>query len=124
MKEYILIIFPILISFGISAIPEWNLNTSAKDLLSSSEYYEYIVCHRVYYRLELKMVKKIKKEKGKIYSLNEVTIGGITKEVPFDNIESYYYIFGKYIICPFGEYHPYDFTESKYIQPDTFQKLA
>ena len=41
------------------------------------------------------------------------------KEVKFEQVESYYYLYNsKYIICPQGSFHPYDFTNGVELKPD------
>ena len=124
MKGIILIIFSYLLSSYISIIPEWDLSKSAVDLLSSSTTYEYTVCQKYFYNYELKMIKRLTKTNGNIISTNRIYINNKVKEVPFDNIESFFYLNGKYIICPIGKYHPYDFTNEEYIVPNNFKEVG
>ena len=61
--------------------------------------------------------KGTKTEEG-IKVTNLLEIAGEEKEVKFEQVESYYYLFDKYIVCPKGSYHPYDFTNKEEIKPD------
>ena len=113
-------IFIILLLFSIcySVIPNWNLTKSSKDLLSSSDHYEYVIYHKNQYQIDLKMIKKITKSEGNITSSNYIIINNDKpKKVPFDNIESFYNLFGGIIICPIGTYHPFNLTNGTYLPP-------
>ena len=118
MKYYVLIIFLSIISFCFSDIPNWDLNTSGKDLLSSSSKYEYISYSRIFSdNKELKMIKRFTKLNNNITCSNIVSFNNSEKEVPFDNIRSSHYVFNTYIICPYGKYHPYDFNTGQFLIP-------
>ena len=122
MKVFILIIFLLLFPIGISFIPNWNLTESGKDLLSSSSSYEYLIYYEQINNIEIKMIKRLTKANDEITLSNIVTINNVEKEVSFNNIESVYYIFGHYLICPFGKYHVYNFTNEKYVIPNDFDE--
>ena len=116
-------IFIILLLFSIcySVIPNWNLTKSSKDLLSSSDHYEYVIYHKYQYKIDLKMIKNITKSEGNITSSNYIIINNDKpKKVPFDNIESFYNLFGGIIICPIGTYHPYNLINESFLPPPSF----
>ena len=113
-----LIIFSILISISLSFIPEWNLTRAAKDLLENKDTYEYIVYDKVFVdRKEIKMKRRITKVNGIVKTKNIIYFGDdeIGKEVRFDNIQSCHKVFGRYIICPYGNFHPYDCQSGEYL---------
>jgi len=66
------------------------------------------------------MIKKITRYNGIINETNIIFFGDdiIGKEVPFDNIQSTHFVHNKYIICPYGKYHPYDIEEGKFSIPE------
>jgi hypothetical protein len=82
--------------------------------LSSPHYADSQLAHDV----EMIMKKKLTKTEEGIKVTNLLEIAGEEKEVKFEQVESYYYLFGKYIVCPKGSYHPYDFTNKEEIKPD------
>ena len=112
-KKIYLFIFFYLFLQVLAVIPEWNLSSAGKDLLGSSSEYTYTINHRYLFNHNMELKKTItKSDTGEITSKNYVTLGGTTKEVQFEQVESYYYLYNsKYIICPQGSFHPYDFTE-------------
>ena len=100
-------------------IPEWDLSKAGEDLLGTSDKVTYTICHRELYGVKLLMEKVITRNSssGEITTENYVTIGDKRKKVKFEQVESFYDIFGKYIICPKGSYHPYDFTNEEDFKP-------
>ena len=104
-------------------IPEWNLSQAGEDLLGDSNETKYIINHRYLFNVELKMEKEIKRNSttGEITTENYVTIGNQRKKVDFEQIDSYYRLYNTYIICPKGNFHPYDFNEGKNFIPDGFE---
>ena len=122
MKAFNFILNFILFQICISLIPQWNLEELGKDLLSSSQSYEYIIHHKYFESKELKMTKRLSKSNNNIIYSNILSIERKNREVPFDFIESSYELFGTYIICPLGKYHPYDFINGEYIIPDSFDE--
>ena len=115
-----LIILSILISISVSLTPEWDL-TSAKDLLSPNNTYEYTVYSRVFeFNKKLKMIRRIEKKNGIINTTNIVFFDNDEngKEVLFDNIQDSHRVFGRYLVCPYGRYHPYDVSTGEFLIPD------
>lgn len=118
-----LLIFPILISYIFSLIPEWNLNTSGKNILSTTDEYEYTVYSKTLGFGELQMIRRIEKyDNGEINLINIIIFNGNQIEVDFDYIQTYHFAFGKYIICPYGKYHPYNIDSKAYIIPEGAEK--
>ena len=119
-KKIYLFIFFYLFLQVLAVIPEWNLSSAGKDLLGSSSEYTYTINHRYLFNHNMELKKTItKSDTGEITSKNYVTLDGTTKEVKFEQVESYYYLYNsKYIICPQGSFHPYDFTEGVELKPD------
>ena len=102
-------------------IPEWDITTAGDDLLGSSTEKEILVNYRDMYGAQLKMIKKlIKNSSGGISYENYVQIGSTKRQVDFEHVESVYYRLNRYIICPRGAHHPYDFTNNEDLIPTGF----
>ena len=117
------ILFSNLISIILTITPEWDLTTSGKDLLLFNNTYEYTVYSKIFndlHETKFKMIKRIIRYNGIINETNIIFFGDdiIGKEVPFDNIQSTHFVHNKYIICPYGKYHPYDIEEGKFSIPE------
>ena len=114
--------FMILLSYSLEIIPNWNLNSSAVNLLPTSGSVTYTVVDRDMYAMKVKLIKTITKSGETITITNSLSINeGISFNVDFDNIESFYHLNGIDIVCPKGKYHPYDATNKKYLQPTNFE---
>ena len=119
----IFILFIISFKYSLEIIPNWNLNSSGINLLSSSETIKYTVVDREMYSFKLKLSKTIIKSGNIITQNNTLSInGGYEFNVEFENIESFYHLNGIDIICPKGKYHPYDATNKKYLIPANFEE--
>ena len=115
-----LLIYCFLIFSIFCVIPQWNL-LNIGEKLSDSLPYEYSLIHRSMYNVELEMTRKILIEDGKLTYKNYLKVNyygnnELYKEVPFDFVESFYYINDNYIICPKGAHHPYNLNTGKYIK--------
>ena len=120
MKYIIILILSILFSFCISATKIWDLNKSAKNLLESSNSYNYTIYHETKSNYDLKLIKIIEKSNGKITSSNFVVVNDdydSKKRAYYENIESFHIIFGILIICPSGPYHPYNLETNQRLTP-------
>ena len=113
----LLLIFIIFIFFpkdSIEIIPNWNLDSAADKLLSSSGSITFTLVEREMYSVKVKLDKTITKSGSTITQTNNLYIdGGNAIAVNFENIESFYKVNGVYIVCPKGKYHPYDATNKK-----------
>jgi len=119
-KQIYLFVFFYLFLQVLAIIPEWNLAAAGKDLLESKDEYIYTINHRNLFSHNMELKKNITKTStGEIIQTNYVTLDGTTKEVKFEQVESYYYLYNsQYIICPKGSFHPYDFTNESELKPD------
>ena len=121
------IIFTLIFS-SYCIIPEWNLEKAAEKLLNSSNNeYKYIPIERNINYVYLKMTRIIKKINNTINYTNELYISNkgtkiIETEVAFDWVESFHYIDNNYIVCPRGQFHPYNANTGKYIEISGFAK--
>ena len=116
------LVFCLLIQI-LSIIPEWNLDGAGKTLLGDGEEITFEVANKNLYNVEMKHQRKIIKNDSGFSLKNIVTLDGTPNEVPFDQVESFYKLFEptetKYVICPKGSYHPYDFTKKKFMTTDS-----
>ena len=99
-------------------IPTWNMTSVSIDLLSSNPSYEFTILNEAQAQLK----KVITKTDNIISSKNYLTVKTETIEVDFDNI-GYYYEYpygGRYLLCPKGKFHPFDFNHNKSIIPENF----
>ena len=100
-----LIILLNLVNLIFCFIPNWNLNTSGQDLLSSDYPNNYLVSDRKMHDMLVKLIKTLKNVEGKIYDDNTLIVNDGDKiSVEFENIES----FSDNIICPRGRNFLYD----------------
>ena len=120
MKYIFIFIYPILFSFCISLVKIWDLNKSAKNLLESSNSYNYTIYHGYKSNYDLKLIKIVEKSNGKITSSNYLVVNDdydSKKIVKYDNIESFHIIFDLLIICPSGPNHPYRYDTGEILTP-------
>ena len=91
MSHYLqLLTFILLLFYSIEIIPNWNLDSAAVKLLSSSGSINYLVVDRYMYSMHVKLKKTITKEGDTITQKNYLSIGsGDAFEVDFENIESF-----------------------------------
>ena len=124
MSHYLqLLTFILLLFYSIEIIPNWNLDSAAVKLLSSSGSINYLVVDRYMYSMHVKLKKTITKEGDTITQKNYLSIGsGDAFEVDFENIESFYNLNGINIICPKGKYHPFNADTKQHFQPDNFEE--
>ena len=100
-------------------VPNWNLNKSSVNLLSSEDSIKYIEFEQTKDNLNVTLYKNIIKEDGSIkYKTNiriiyerVIVYNG---EINFDQIDSIYHFGNENIICPRGKYHPYYFYDQTY----------
>ena len=104
----------------ICVIPEWNLSKAGEDILGTSDNVTYKITERNLLGVNILMEKVITKnnQTGEITTENYVTMDNKKKKVNFEQVESFYYLFKRYIICPKGSHHPYDFTNEVDFKPD------
>ena len=108
-----------LLNLIVSIIPNWNLSSSAIDLLSSSNDYEYSIYDRYLWNISVNLRKKIERNGNMINHTNYLDIDGQSEiEVDFENIESYS---RNLIICPKGKYHPFNYDTKTYIISSNFE---
>ena len=120
MKYIILFILPILFSFCISATKIWDLNKSAKNLLESSNSYNYTIYHGHKSNYDIKLIKIIEKSNSDISSSNYLVVNDdydSKKIAYYENIESVHLIFNSIVICPSGPNHPYNIIKNEYLTP-------
>ena len=122
--EFILTFIYFIFSFRYSfeIIPNWNLDSSAVQLIPSSGVISYPILYRDMYGMRAKLTKVITLSDNKITQNNYLSVNdGTGFEVNFENIESFYHLNGIDIICPKGKYHPYDATNKGYFEPSNFE---
>ena len=108
-----------LLNLIVSIIPNWNLSSSAIDLLSSSNNYEYSISDRYLWARRVNLRKKIERNGNMINHTNYLDIDGQSEiEVDFENIESYS---RNLIICPKGKYHPFNYHTNNYTISSNFE---
>ena len=106
MKKLFIFINLIFLSFAI--LPNWNLESSSKNLLESNTH-EYNITHRQMYNLDALLKKTITRSNdGTISHQNKLYIDNVDKGVvSFENIESFYKKDdGRQLLCPMGSYDP------------------
>ena len=108
MKKLFIFINLIFLSFSI--LPNWNLHSSSKNLLESSNTHEYTITDRNMYNLHALLKKTITRSNdGTISHQNKLYIDNDDKGVvSFENIESFYKKNddGRQLLCPMGSYDP------------------
>ena len=118
--RYAIILLSFQIILVIAPIPNWDLDNQS----ISSLYYEETIYDNNGYETSVKLRKEIKIEGGTISNKNFLKVGTDSeREVEFEEIESHYanrYGFGV-LICPKGQFHPYDYSNSGYVQPGYFE---
>ena len=121
----IIIIFINLFFISFSILPNWNLQSSSKNLLESSNTHEYTITNRHMYDLDALLKKNISKlENGTIIHKNKLWINNIDKGVvSFENIESFYKKDddNRQLLCPMGSYDPINLDDMKEI-PNSIDK--
>ena len=98
----IYLFFPI-----ITVLPNWDLKKSSINLLVNNNH-SYVITHRKMYDLEAKLEKTINRlENGTITHKNKLCIDQTEcNEVKFEQIESFYKVSGRRLLCPIGKYDP------------------
>ena len=123
MKKLFIFINLIFLSFSI--LPNWNLQSSSKNLLESSNTHEYTITHRQMYELNALLKKTItKSDDGTITHQNRLYINNVDKgDVSFENIESFYKKDddGRQLLCPMGSYDPINLVNMQEI-PNNIDK--
>jgi hypothetical protein len=100
-----LISFLSLLNYSIQIVPIWDITTSAINLLSSVSEKTYTIVDRDLYNVKAKLTKTIKKTDEGITHENYLSINnGEAFKVDFENIESYYFLNNKHVVCPKGKY--------------------
>ena len=119
------LVFCLLIQI-LSIIPEWNLNNSGRPLVETDTEKTFEVLSKTLHGVKLVHQRIIKKDNSGISLKNVIALNDGEKiEVPFDQVESFYKLFEdsgspRYIICPKGNHHPYDFTNKQDMIPTGF----
>ena len=127
MKSKILALFFIFFQLSSSEIKICELNSISVDILGAKESYEYTIYNQTKNNITITLNKLIIKEETELKSENYIYVTkNSTKNsfiVPFENIDGFYLdILGSEIlICPKGNYHPYNLILGKYIEPNGFQ---
>ena len=114
--KYMLYNFFTIISIVFCAIPNWNFEKNALELTNL----EFQICSKTLLDITAVTKKKIIKSENSITYKNYVKVNnGEEKEVGFECIESPYQgqLKADYLVCPKRKYHPYDYTNNKYIIP-------
>ena len=119
MVFFVCLIFLLnLVDYSVQIVPIWNTTTSAINLLSSVSEKTYTIVDRDLYNVKAKLTKTIKKTDEGITHENYLSINnGEAFKVDFENIESYYFLNNKHVVCPKGKYQLYDATNKVYIPP-------
>ena len=118
MKSFIsFLLFINIFHYLFAVIPNWDLDAIGENIMTSDEV-TYRVINKIWAEHTLTMTSILKKEGETITKINKVKIGDLEREVPFDNIESFYHFKNNYYICPKGNYHLYDFTGNKNVTPN------
>ena len=105
----IIFVFLNLLVSTILLIPNWNISKTSLNLLGSSNTKSYDITHRDMYGLILRLEKTITKlNNGTITHFNVLHSNDTPHftNVSYENIESFYKINGKKILCPIGKYEP------------------
>ena len=113
-------IFIISFKFILSAVPNWNFDNLAIDIMTTNPLPYTIYTNNN--NLELK--KTITKSDTGISSQNSLTFGTHIRNVEFESIESYYQsqLHCDYIVCPKGSFHPLIMENGNQIIPPCFSK--
>ena len=123
MKYYIIIFISIQIIFVLSPIPNWDLNNQSISLTNYNE----TIYENTGYETYVKLRKEIIIENDVVVSnKNKLTVETASeREVDFEDIESHYA--NKYwpgvLICPKGNFLPYNYTKNKYVEPTGYFKI-
>ena len=105
----IIFVFLNLLVSTILLIPNWNIEKTSINLLGSSNTKSYDITYRDMYGLKLRLEKTINKlDNGTIIHFNSLYSNTTpeVKNVSFENIESFYLLDNKQILCPIGKYDP------------------
>ena len=102
-----------------SILPNWDLASSSKNLLSGTDTYTYTISNRDMNKLKTELKKTIKRlPNGTIVHSNYLYLNSTddTREVDFEVIESFYKLNdGRQILCPKGKNEPINLNDlSKY----------
>ena len=100
-------------------IPNWNIEKTSINLLDSSNTKVYDITHREMYGLKVRLEKTITKlDNGKIIHFNVLYSNNTPSftNVSYENIESFYLINGKKILCPIGKYDPINLETNSEIE--------
>ena len=125
MKVIFIFIIIALLNSIITFLPNWDI-TINDDLVSNTNSYTYTAFKNTSeWNVYLKLERTISKSSSDVSITNYVTMGMNyndvgPRKVPFDNVDSFYYIHNNYYICPKGAYNVYDFTNQNYITPKDF----
>ena len=114
--KFIFCLFLDLISLFICAIPNWNYDNIAIELTDSE--LQYTICTKESSGVTAVTKKIITRTSNSISYKNYISVnGGPEIEVGFECVESPYKgVLGTtYLVCPKSKYHPYDYTNKKYI---------
>ena len=121
----ILIVLNLLFS-GISILPNWDLTSSSKNLLSGTNTYTYIISNRDMQKLKTELKKIIKRlANGTISHSNSLYLNSTddTREMDFEFIESFYQLNdGRQILCPIGKHEPINFNDLSKYENDELNK--
>ena len=135
MKLLFYIFFILILSIN-SIIPNWNVRTSAIDLLNGKDTHTYTIDHRnIWYGACDHFEKTIKRNNGTITHYNTFTMKKENWQdllyehtVDFEAVESFYYDTKSKtaipLVCPRGNYSPLKVTSTTTFGDLTNNKLA
>ena len=105
-------------------IPNWDFNSHTIDLLESSVSHQYNIFNDTK-PFNTTLYKDIKKDSnGMIKIKNYLIVNSNKKEVPFEDINSVFQnkLGCSILICPKGNFHPFDFNNNKNITQSDFKE--
>ena len=111
----------------ISILPNWDLASSSKNLLSGTNTYTYIISNRDMQKLKTELKKIIKRlANGTIFHSNSLYLNSTddTREIDFEFIESFYQLNdGRQILCPIGKHEPINLDDLSKYENDELNKI-
>ena len=111
----------------ISILPNWDLASSSKNLLSGTNTYTYIISNRDMQKLKTELKKIIKRlANGTISHSNSLYLNSTddTREMDFEFIESFYQLNdGRQILCQIGNHEPINLDDLSKYENDELNKI-
>ena len=108
----------------LTPIPIWDLASTSIDLLSQSSTYNHTIYQSSSYGIDVTLTKTIKKIGNNMIITNYLTVDSNTFSVDFEAIDSQFTnkLGREIVICPKGKFHPYDFKNKIFIEPNNFEE--